>query len=237
MEKTNKLLTLFLIGIIVTLMFGSFYNPGKAEAKGQRDLGLGQVGGDVRQLQVDLSQKGYNLKPFDGLFGLRTQAAVIDLQKKNHLKPTGVVDSKTKAVLADSLARNSSEPGANGQKLGKYTHEDVVMLARAVNGEARGEPLEGKVAVAAVILNRTRSGQFPSTINGVIFEPGAFDAVDDGQIWLDPDQQSIKAAKMALAGENPVGNALFYWNPAKSTNKWIWSRPIKKQIGQHVFAE
>lgn len=236
MEKTNKMIRIFVIGILVTFMFGAFYNPPTAEAKGQRVLSLGNIGGDVRQMQIDLSKKGYSLQPFDGIFGLKTQEAVMDLQKKNNLKSTGVFDSKTRAALAGKL-NNSGGKKSGRNPVDKVSRKDVVMLARAVNGEARGEPLEGQVAVASVILNRTRSGKFPSTINGVIFEPGAFDAVNDGQIWLEPDRQAMKAAELALSGENPVGDAIYYWNPAKSTSKWIWSRSITKQIGQHVFAE
>jgi N-acetylmuramoyl-L-alanine amidase len=238
LKKTNKIITIFMIGIMVTVMFGALYNPVSAKAKSQRNLSLGQIGGDVRQMQIDLNKKGYKLQPFDGIFGLKTQDAVIDLQKKNHLKPTGVFDSKTRAALAEKLDRSGTKPGSNGQNLsGKVSRKDVVMLARAVNGEARGESFEGQVAVAAVILNRTRSGKFPPTINGVIFEPGAFDAVDDGQIWLQPDQQAMKAAELALSGYDPTGDAIYYWNPATATSQWIWSRPIKRQIGRHVFAE
>lgn len=116
------------------------------------------------------------------------------------------------------------------------SREDITMLARAVHGEARGEKFDGQVAVAAVIVNRAKSGQFPDTINGVVFEPGAFDAVDDGQIWLEPDSKAVKAAEMALAGYDPTGGALYYWNPITSTSKWIWTRAIEKQIGRHVFA-
>ena len=236
MKETNKMIAIFIIGIMVTLMFGAFQNPTKVDGKNRRNLSLGKIGGDVRQMQIDLSKRGYDLKPFDGIFGLKTQDAVIDLQKKNDLKPTGVFDSKTRAALEGRLNRKDTRLGGKTMSA-KAPRKDVVMLARAINGEARGEPFEGQVAVAAVILNRTKSIEFPSTINGVIFQPGAFDAVDDGQIWLEPDHQAIKAAEKALSGDNPVGEALFYWNPAKSTNKWIWSRPITNRIGQHVFAE
>jgi len=236
LKNTNKMITVFIIGIMVTVMFGALYNPLGDETKTQRDLSLGKIGGDVRQMQIDLSEKGYRLQPFDGIFGLKTQDAVIDLQKKNNLKPTGIFDSKTRAALAGELEPSKNKSG--GKHLtGQFSHADVKMLARAVHGEARGESLEGQVAVAAVILNRTRSDDFPSTVNGVIFQTGAFDAVADGQIWMEPDAQAIKAANMAISGHNPVGEAMYYWNPAKATSKWIWSRPIKKQIGQHVFAE
>ena len=109
-------------------------------------------------------------------------------------------------------------------------------LARLVNGEARGEPFVGQVAIAAVVLNRVESDKFGDTINEVIFEPGAFTAVSDGQYYLQPDEQAYKAAQAALNGWDPTNNALYYWNPATAASKWIWSRPITLKIGRHVFA-
>ena len=237
MQKPNKMISCFIIGIMTMLMFGAFYNPPGVAAKSQRNLCLGVIGGDVRQLQIDLTKKGYKLEPFDGMFGLKTQAAVIDLQKKKRLLPTGVFDQGTRNALAADgrtpvKAERESVPVSRG-----VSRKDVEMLARVVHGEARGESFEGQVAVAAVILNRTRSSQFPRTINGVVFAPGAFDAVSDGQIWMDPDQNSIKAAELALSGYDPTGDAIYYWNPATASSRWIWSRPIMKQIGQHVFAK
>ena len=108
-------------------------------------------------------------------------------------------------------------------------------LAQAVHGEARGEPYTGQVAVAAVILNRVDDSRFPKTIAGVIFQPGAFTAVSDGQMFMEPDASSLKAARDALNGWDPSGGAIYYYNPAKTTNKWIWSRPIMKVIGKHYF--
>lgn len=120
---------------------------------------------------------------------------------------------------------------------GAYSQEDLNWLARAVYGEARGESYTGQVAVAAVILNRVRHKDFPDTIKGVIFQPLAFTCVADKQIYLEPNASAIKAARAALAGQDPSGGALYYWNPAKATSKWIWSRPIMKRIGNHVFAK
>jgi N-acetylmuramoyl-L-alanine amidase len=108
-------------------------------------------------------------------------------------------------------------------------------LSRAVYSEARGEPYLGQVAVAAVVLNRVENSQFPNTIKGVIFQKSAFTAVSDGQIYLTPNATAIKAAREALAGADPSGGALYYWNPAKSTSKWIWTRTIINRIGNHVF--
>ena len=117
------------------------------------------------------------------------------------------------------------------------TNRNLDLLARLVHGEARGEPYIGQVAVAAVVLNRTRDSRFPSTIAGVIYQPGAFDAVADGQINLEPNAQCIKAARDALNGWDPSGGAIYYYNPATAKSKWIWSRPIIKKIGKHNFAK
>ena len=114
---------------------------------------------------------------------------------------------------------------------------DLQLMARAINGEARGEPYEGQVAVGAVILNRVKSSSFPNTIAGVIYEPGAFTAVSDGQINVPIAQNSTvyKAAQDAMNGWDPTGGAIYYFNPDTATNKWIWSRPLIKQIGKHRF--
>lgn len=116
---------------------------------------------------------------------------------------------------------------------------DVQLIARAINGEARGEPYEGQVAVGAVILNRVKSSKFPNTIAGVIYEPGAFTAVADGQINVPIEEGStvVKAARDALNGWDPSGGAIYYFNPSTATNKWIWSRPLIKTIGKHRFCK
>lgn len=120
---------------------------------------------------------------------------------------------------------------------GDYSDE-LQLLARCVNGEARGEEYVGQVAVAAVILNRVEHSSFPNTISGVIYQPGAFTAVDDGQINvpIDSDSSVYKACRDAMNGWDPSGGAIYYYNPAKTTSKWIYSREVICQIGNHVFA-
>lgn len=116
---------------------------------------------------------------------------------------------------------------------------DEQLLARAINGEARGEPYEGQVAVGAVILNRTKHPEFPKTIAGVIYQPGAFTAVSDGQINVPIDSSStvVKAARDALNGWDPTNGCIYYYNPATATSSWIWSRQIVLKIGKHNFAK
>lgn len=116
------------------------------------------------------------------------------------------------------------------------TGNEIRLLAHVIHGEARAEPYVGQVAVAAVVLNRVDSPLFPDSIAGVIYEPGAFTAVSDGQINLQPNQTSFRAARDALNGWDPTNGAIYYYNPARTTNRWIWSRPRIGRIGRHIFA-
>jgi len=128
-------------------------------------------------------------------------------------------------------------PGQAQNSAGRIS--DVQLIARAINGEARGEPYEGQVAVGAVILNRVKDSRFPNSIAGVIYQPGAFTAVSDGQINvpIDPNSTVVKAAQDALNGWDPTYGCLYYWNPATATSKWIWSRQIVTKIGKHYFGK
>lgn len=119
------------------------------------------------------------------------------------------------------------------------SNSDLQLIARAINGEARGEPYEGQVAIGAVILNRVKDSRFPNTIAGVIYQSGAFTAVSDGQINMAIDENStvMKAASDAMNGWDPTGGAIYYFNPDTATNKWIWSRPLIKTIGKHRFCK
>lgn len=119
--------------------------------------------------------------------------------------------------------------------VGSYSNNDIMVLAKMIHGEARGEPYVGKVAVGAVILNRVKDKKFPDSVYSVCFQPGAFDAVSDGQYYLEPDQAAVNAAKAAINGWDPTYGALYYWNPVTATSKWIWSRKIVVEIGKHVF--
>lgn len=128
----------------------------------------------------------------------------------------------------------------NNVSLAKATStSDVQLMARAINGEARGEPYEGQVAVGAVILNRVKDSRFPNSISGVIYQPGAFTAVSDGQINASISEVSTvyKAAQDAMNGWDPTGGCVYYFNPSTATNKWIWSRPLIKTIGKHRFCK
>ena len=127
----------------------------------------------------------------------------------------------------------------NISKAKSTSTSDIQLMARAINGEARGEPYEGQVAVGAVILNRVKDSRFPNSISGVIYQPGAFTAVSDGQINAAISEGSTvyKAAQDAINGWDPTSGCVYYFNPNTATNKWIWSRPLVETIGKHRFCK
>jgi len=191
----------------------------------------GSRGQDVKTVQSKLKKWGYYNGTIDGVYGYKTRAAVIKFQKKHGLKADGVVGAATSKALGIPVKAPAATRGTVSRSNEIYT------LAQAINGEARGEPYIGQVAVAAVILNRVEDPRFPQTIAGVIYQPGAFTAVTDGQMFLEPNESAFKAARDALNGWDPSGGAMYYYNPAKATSKWIWSRPIIKVIGKHYFCK
>ena len=195
----------------------------------------GSQGEVVRTIQRRLKTWGYYDGAVDGVFGKQTEAAVIKFQKKNGAKADGIVGPETAALIGVNLNQGSSSSSSSGSSSG-VSSNDLYLLAKVVYGEARGEPYTGQVAVAAVVLNRVESPDFPNTISGVVYQPWAFTCVNDGQINLSPDQTAINAARDALNGWDPSYGALYYYTPKTATNQWIRKLKIPPTIGNHVFA-
>ncbi|MBU3145451.1 spore cortex-lytic enzyme [Clostridium sp. CF012] len=193
----------------------------------------GARGDKVKEIQTKLKQWGYHNDSVDGIYGYNTYLSVKSFQTSNGLNVDGIAGSQTLAAMGIMPTTADSSGTASSQNV--TNNKDVDLMARLINGEARGEPYEGQVAVGATILNRTRDARFPSTIAGVIYQPGAFTAIVDGQINAKIEESSIRAARDAINGWDPSGGAVFYFNPATSTNKWIWSRTLIKVIGKHRF--
>ncbi len=189
----------------------------------------GSRGEQVRQIQQRLKDYGYLSGKADGVFGQETYDAVVWFQQKNGLIADGRVGSATAAALGVVLTGGTISAGT-------YREKEIELLARLVNGEARGEPYIGQVAVAAVVLNRVKHSAFPSTISGVIFQTGAFDAVWDGQFDLEPTASCLRAARDAMNGWDPTGGCIYYYNPVTATNQWIRTRVVQLTIGKHAFA-
>jgi N-acetylmuramoyl-L-alanine amidase len=237
MER-KALSKIMLFSIILSILFIFNNEQSKeVEAFSNQVLRQGSVGEDVIELQSRLAYNGYYKSKIDGVFGWGTYWAVRNFQYQFGLPVDGIVGSATKAMLVRATKYEKSGGSTGTTVPSGYSQNDIQLMARAVYGEARGESYTGQVAIAAVILNRVQSASFPNTIAGVIYEPGAFTAVADGQINLTPNETAKKAVIDAINGWDPTGNALYYFNPATATSKWIWSRPQIKQIGKHIFCK
>lgn len=187
----------------------------------------GSRGEEVKKIQTKLKNWGYYNGSIDGVYGWQTESAVKSFQKKNGLTADGVAGTKTLNAMGIFTSTNNNESSPN--------QASIDLLARVINGEARGEPYEGQVAVGAVVLNRVDHPSFPNSISGVVYQKGAFTAVDDGQINAQMYSSSHRAARDALNGWDPTGGAIYYYNPQTATNQWIRTREIICTIGKHVF--
>lgn len=142
------------------------------------------------------------------------------------------------ATKTDSSSTKSTKPTDQSSKSTSSGSDDVALLARVINAEARGEPYQGQVAVGAVIMNRVESAEFPNTIAGVIYQKGQFSSVKDGQINKPFENEAAvkKAAQEAYNGSDPTNGALFFYNAKTTKSKWLYTRPTLKVIGKHTFA-
>ncbi len=188
---------------------------------------IGSRSQEVRDIQTVLKQQGYYTGNVDGIYGTKTKNAVIAFQKSKGLSPDGVAGEKTLKALG--LGGNNSYGG--------YSSADYELLARIISAEARGEAYQGQVAVGAVVLNRIEHPSFPDTLSGVVYQKGAFSCLNDGQFYEPIADSAYSAASDAINGMDPSGGAIYYYNPEKSTNKWIFSREIITTIGKHRFCK
>ena len=231
MLHTKKVKTVALVLAIITLalVLCAFALP-KADAAVVK---VGSRGTVVKNIQTKLKRWGYYTGGVDGIFGAKTKAAVQYFQRRNGLVADGIVGKATAAAMGISLSGTTSSSGST--TAGNISNSDLYLMSCCIYGEARGESYTGKVAVAAVILNRVKNSAFPNSISGVIYQKGAFTCVDDGQINLGTNDECTRAAQDALNGWDPTGGALYYFNPATATSKRIWSRPQLITIGKHIF--
>ena len=224
-KRNLKPIIILTILFIIFISYHVFVRNQEVEALSK----YGSRGNEVIQIQTKLKRWGYYNGVVDGIYGSKTLSAVKYFQRKNGLTQDGVAGPATLRAMGIYTSSSSTTTSSNSS--------NVNLLARLVYGEARGEPYSGQVAVAAVVLNRVNSSSFPNTIAGVIYQKGAFNVVDDGQINLSPNSTAIKAAQDALNGWDPSYGAIYYFNPNTATNKWIWSRPVTVVIGKHRFCK
>jgi len=220
--------TLLLLGICILVIFSSLNFQQVTEAI---VLKQGSQGQEVREVQQKLKNWGYYTGSVDGIYGSKTKEAVIYFQKSNGLTADGIVGNQTfKALGLQKYATTTSTATAAGSS------GDVNLLARAIQGEAEGEPYIGKVAVGAVLINRVGSPDFPNSLSGVVYQGLALESVANGRIYTPLSSDSLKAAREAYNGYDPTYGCLYFWNPSKKVNPWVWSREIIVTYGNHVFA-
>jgi N-acetylmuramoyl-L-alanine amidase len=191
---------------------------------------IGSRGEEVRRIQNKLKQLGFYNGSVDGIYGAATQRAVKRFQSSVGITSDGIAGSKTLLYLG-------LDSSSGGGSYGSYSSSDIWLLAKVIEAEARGESYVGQVAVGAVVLNRVESASFPDTISGVVYQAGAFSAVTDSNWSVSPSATSRKAAQDAINGWDPSYGCLYYYNPAKTSNKWIRTRPVVTTIGSHVFCK
>jgi len=236
----------FAIAMMVVMLTGLFTAGEKVHAA--QNYTWGSSGTVVRTIQDKLKRWGYYSGSVDGKFGMLTFEAVKYFQRTNGLKVDGIAGKNTleamgifqtvATVTATPAPTNAPQPTATPTPPTSSEREsDVWLLACLINGEGRGESYIGQVSIGAVVMNRVKHTGFPNTISGVIYQPGAFDAVSDGQILLAPTQSCINAARDAMNGWDPVDGAVFYWNPVTATSKWVLTLTVTKTVGNHVFAK
>ena len=194
----------------------------------------GDSGSAVTTIQTKLKRWGYFDGPVAGVYGSKTTKAVRSFQQKNGLTADGVAGPATLKALGMEQTSQNSGSNQTGSSGGNASG-DVALLAKVISAEARGEPYDGQVAVGAVILNRIAHPSFPNTLAGVVYEPGAFTCMVDGQIDQPIASSAYQAARDALNGADPSGGAIYYFNPVTATSAWIWSRPLLTVIGKHRF--
>ena len=219
-----RILLILLINLMIIAML---LNSGAAHALSK----YGSTGSEVTRIQQRLQELGYNPGAADGIYGTRTKNAVISFQRDYGLDDDGIAGPKTLEALG-----LTGGGGSGGGSYGGFSESDIQLLATIISAEARGEPYQGQVAVGSVIMNRIAHPSFPNTLSGVIYQPGAFSCLYDGGVNAAVVDSAYQAAREAVNGSDPTGGAIYYYNPAKTTNQWIWSRQVVAVIGAHRFA-
>ena len=223
----SVLLVLAVLGVVgsIKLLQGKTYSSTNFAAQIEK---VNAATADTKEVQSRLKKWGYYTGAVDGINGPKTKAAVKKFQKRYGLTQDGIVGPLTAAKMGLTVGKSTSSSS--------YNSNDRYMLAKVIYAEARGESYTGQVAIGAVVLNRVKDSRFPNTISGVVYQPWAFTAVNDGQINLEPNQTAYQAADDALNGWDPTYGSVYYYNPKTATSKWIYSTKYVTTIGNHVFA-
>lgn len=231
MKKLVFVLVLLVVGVVACCGFVVNINAKTEDVAQPVAAGIDDVEAataNTREVQTRLKKWGYYTGAVDGINGPQTKAAVKKFQKRYGLTQDGIVGPLTAAKMGLSVS--------SAKSASTYNSNDRYLLAKVIYAEARGESYTGQVAIGAVVLNRVRDSRFPNTVAGVVYQPWAFTAVNDGQINLEPNLTAYQAADDALNGWDPTYGSVYYYNPKTATSSWIRSTKYVTQIGNHIFA-
>lgn len=232
---------------VIMLVFSMAAGAAAQALLGERVLRKGMTGEDVAMLQEFLNNNGFWAGPIDGIFGPLTFEAVVAFQKQHDLAADGIVGPETAEIINRSLTDGPAVQAAvltvaaavTPEPELSFSEEELDLLARLVQAEAGGESFEGQVAVAATVLNRLRSDLYPNTLFEVIYQVVngcyQYSPVQDGRINLPAGESAIRAVQEAIRGVDPTGGATGFYNPSKTANAWVRTRPVLAVIGGHVF--
>ncbi|MGI5895587.1 MAG: spore cortex-lytic enzyme [Oscillospiraceae bacterium] len=218
--RTALLILINLVTLVLLIVSVQYQSPQSVDVLSK----YGSRGAEVRAIQQVLKDWGLFNEDITGYYGPVTQEAVKKFQRIKGLQVDGIAGPQTLRAMGITVG---TIPDA--------TENNVYLLARIISAEARGEPYSGQVAVGACVLNRIEHPSFPDTLSGVIYQKGAFTAITDGQFDQPISDSAYRAAREALNGNDPSGGAIYYYNPDKTSNQWIRSRPVIKRIGNHLF--
>ena len=226
----KKVFNIVLVIVMAVSLAGASYTVWDTCLKDESVFALsryGSTGSEVRAVQTKLKSLGYYKGTVDGIYGTQTKNAVTAFQKNCGITADGICGKQTLLYLGlgDTYGGNNT----------KYSGEEVNLLAKVISAEARGESYEGQVAVGAVILNRVAHPSFPDSISGVVYQKGAFSCVNDSNWYAPVADSARRAAQDAMNGWDPSGGAIYYYNPAKTSNQWIRTRTVIRVIGSHYF--
>ncbi len=223
LKKVWDIVVIILLNLLIITLVVSVATENTPATSVQVLSKLGSRGDEVRQIQRVLTRLGLYSGSIDGIYGVRTVNSVKQFQRNCGITVDGIAGPKTLLYLG--LGGSSSNTNQN----------DLYLLAKVIAAEGRGEGYTGQVAIGAVVLNRVKHPSFPDSVSGVVYQEGAFTCVRDKNWSTEPSSTSKKAAQDALNGWDPSGGAIYYYNPAKTTNTWMKSRPVIVVIGSHVF--
>jgi len=233
-NKTNKIKRVLLVLLAITMLIGAplsayaLYGFAFGDESVYALSRFGSTGSEVTKIQTKLKSLGFYKGTVDGIYGTKTKNAVTAFQKSCGITADGIAGPQTLLYLGLGGSGSSSNST-------KYSTADVNLLAKVISAEARGESYEGQVAVGAVVLNRVAHPSFPDTISGVVYQNGAFSCVYDSNWYAAVADSARRAAQDAMNGWDPTGGAIYYYNPAKTSNAWMRSRTVIKVIGSHYF--